>query len=84
VTGYDDDSEDTETEDIEEVEPRFPGDDLDIEAWPEPVDGIELLDRLVETFNTYLSLDPGMAEILACGRCVRTPSTHASLHPGCS
>ncbi len=55
MTGYD----------IDEAEPGFPGDDLDIGPWPEPVEGVELLDRLVETFKTYLSLDEGAAEVLA-------------------
>ena len=62
---YEDQSEDIETEDIEEGEPGFPADDLDIEPWPEAVDGVELLDRLFETFKTYLSLDQGAAEMLA-------------------
>ena len=34
-------------------------DSVDIEAWPEPVDGSSLLDRLVETFEAHLSLDAG-------------------------
>jgi putative DNA primase/helicase len=65
MTGRKDNSKDIEPEDIEEVEPRFPGVVLDIEAWPEPVDGVELLDWLVEIFETYLSLDEGAAEMLA-------------------
>ena len=48
-------------------------DSVDIEAWPEAVDGSELLDRLVETFKMHLSLDPGVAEILA----LWTVCTHA-------
>ena len=46
---------------------------VDVPAWPQPVDGSELLDRLVETFKTHLSLDPGVAEILA----LWTVCTHA-------
>src|SRR5258708_173400 len=33
--------------------------------WPELVDGIELLDRLVATFRRYLALPVGAAETLA-------------------
>ena len=73
MTGYEDNSETIEPEDIDEAEPGFPGDDLDIEPWPEPVEGIELLDRLVETFKTHLSLDGGAAEVQA----LWSVSTHA-------
>jgi hypothetical protein len=59
-------------------------DSVDIEAWPKPVDGCELLEPLVETFKTHLSLDPGVAEILA----LWTVCTHAvdacQFAPGCS
>jgi Protein of unknown function (DUF3631) len=65
MTGHEDNSVDIEPDDIEEAEPGFPGDDLDTEPWPEPVDGVELLDRLVETFKAYLSLDEEAAEVLA-------------------
>jgi hypothetical protein len=65
MTGYDDDSVDIESEDIEQVEAMFPGDNLDIEPWHEPVEGVGLLDRFVETFKTYLSLDEGAAEVLS-------------------
>ncbi len=65
VAGCEDQSEAIEPEDIEKIEPEFPAADLDIEPWPEPVDGVELLDRLVETFKAYLSLDKGAAEVLA-------------------
>src|SRR5262249_27003391 len=35
------------------------------EAWPEPVNGVELLDALVGTFRRYLALPEGAAETLA-------------------
>jgi len=84
VTGYEDNSETIEPEDIDEAEPGFPGDDLDIEPWPEPVEGIELLDRLVETFKTHLSLDGGRRKCRRCGACPRTRSTLVNLPPDCS
>ena len=65
VTGYDAEGETTEPEDIDEADPGFPGDDLDIEPWPEPVEGVELLDRYDETFRARLSLDEGAAEMCA-------------------
>jgi len=55
----------------EEIQSDF--EPVDVPAWPEPVDGSELLDRFVESFAAHLSLDPGVAEILA----LWTVCTHA-------
>jgi Protein of unknown function (DUF3631) len=37
----------------------------DVEPWPEPVDGADVLDKIAETFSRYLVLPPGAAEAMA-------------------
>ena len=37
----------------------------DIEPWPEPVNGAEVLNRIVERIELYLVLPPGAAEVMA-------------------
>jgi putative DNA primase/helicase len=59
---YDDDRQDDIGSDFEDIEP-----------WREPVDGGELLDRLVAHFKRYLSLESGAAEVLT----LWTVATHA-------
>src|SRR5262249_32978907 len=58
-----DENEDEAREDeADEIPGLVPG---DIVPWPEPVDGVTLLNDLTGVFCRYLSLDEGAAEMLA-------------------
>jgi hypothetical protein len=55
-------------DDLTKAQPTAPlpvGTEAELPLWPEPVDGVELLDALCATFARHLVLSEGAAEILA-------------------